>query len=109
MDESDTNFEHWLIVAMAETEYGLDVMDALTARNYPAGTTDCRSEHQSAFTSALGNGPTLFDLTAIHPLLHEGPLDPPPRPGRLLWAFDAVVLVPNAQPSSLIVPITERR
>jgi len=26
----------------------------------------------------------------------------------MLWAYDAVVLVPNAQPSSLIAPIIER-
>ena len=103
-----------LAVALAEHSGGtaLNVMVACgpnsTARDYPAGTTDCWSEHRSAFRSALGDGPTLFDLTAIHPLLHEGPLDPPPRVERMLWGFDAVVIVPNAQPSSLITPIIEK-
>ena len=78
------------------------------SRDYPAGTSDCWSEHRSAFKSALDDGPTLFDLTAIHPLLHEGPLDPPPKLERMLWGFDAVVIVPNAQPSTLIAPIIER-
>ena len=100
-----------LAVALAERSGGtaLNVMVVCgpnsTARDYPAGTTDCWAEHRSVFTSALGDGPTLFDLTAIHPLLHEGNLDPAPRVERMLWGFDAVVLVPNAQPSSLIAPI----
>jgi hypothetical protein len=103
-----------LAVALAERSGGtaLNVMVVCgpnsTSRDYPAGTTDCWSEHRSAFTPGLGEGPTLFDLTAIHPLLHEGSLDPPPRLERMLWGFDAVVLVPNAQPSSLIAPIIQK-
>jgi hypothetical protein len=103
-----------LAVALAEGSGGtaLNVMvvcgPSSTARDYPAGTTDCWSEHRAPFTSALGDGPTLFDLTAIHPLLHEGSLAPPPRFERMLWGFDAVVLVPNAQPSSLVAPIIEK-
>jgi len=65
-------------------------------------------EHLSAFKAVLDGEPLLFDLTALHSLLHEGTLDPPPRLERMLWAFDAVVLVPNAQPSSLIAPIIEQ-
>lgn len=103
-----------LAVALAERSGGtaLNVMVVCgpnsTSRDYPAGTTDCWSEHRSAFTPALGEGHTLFDLTAVHPLLHEGSLDPPPRVERMLWGFDAVVLVPNAQPAPLIAPIIEK-
>lgn len=103
-----------LAVALAERSEGTALNVAVfcgpnsTARDYPTGTTDCWSEQRAPFKAALGNGPTLFDLTAIHPLLHEGPLDPPPQLKRMLWAFDAVVLVPNAQPSALIAPIIER-
>lgn len=103
-----------LAVALAEKSGGTALNIAVfcgpnsTARDYPAGTMDCWSEMRAPFTAALGDGPTLFDLTAIHPLLHEGPLDPPPQLERMLWAFDAVVLVPNAQPSSLIAPIIRR-
>jgi hypothetical protein len=102
-----------LAVALAERSGGtaFNVMVVCgpnsTSRDYPAGTTDCWSEHWSAFTPALGDGPTLFDLTAIHPLLHQGVLDPSPRLERMLWGFDAVVIVPNAQPSFLIAPIIE--
>lgn len=45
---------------------------------------------------------------ALHPLLHEDKIDPAPELERMLWAFDAVVLVPNARPSSLIAPNIER-
>jgi len=103
-----------LAVALAEQSGGTALNVAVfcgpnsTARDYPAGTTDCWSERRAPFTAALGDGSTLFDLTAIHPFLHEGPFDPPPQLERMLWAFDAVVLVPNAQPSSLIAPIIEQ-
>ena len=103
-----------LAVALAERSGGTALNVAVfcgpnsTARDYPAGTMDCWSEVRAPFTAALGDEPTLFDLTAIHPLLHEGPLDPPPELERMLWAFDAVVLVPNADPSDPIAPIIER-
>ncbi len=103
-----------LAVALAERSGGTALNVAVfcgpnsTARDFPAGTMDCWSDHRAPLRAALGDGPTLFDLTAIHPLLHEGPLDPPPRVERMLWAFDAVVLVPNTQPSILIAPILTR-
>ena len=103
-----------LAVALAERSGGTALNVAVfcgpnsTARDYPAGTTDCWSDMRAPFKAALGEGPTLFDLTAIHPLLHEGPLDPSPRIERMLWAFDAVVFVPNAQPSTFIAPIVQR-
>ena len=103
-----------LAVALAERSGGAALNVAVfcgpnsTARDFPAGTTDCWSELRAPFKAALGNGPTLFDLTAIHPLLHEDALDPPSRLERLLWAFDAIVLVPNAKPSTLIAPIIEQ-
>jgi hypothetical protein len=75
-------------------------------RDFPAGTSDCWSETRSVFKPALNDEPALFDLTALHPLLHDGTLDPNNGVERLLWAFDAVVLIPNASPSSYIAPPT---
>jgi hypothetical protein len=103
-----------LAVALAERSgnTALNVMVVCgpnsTARDYPSGTSDCWAQHRAPLASALSDGPTLFDLTALHPLLHEGSLQPPPKLERMLWAFDAVVVVPNAQPASLIAPILER-
>lgn len=103
-----------LAVALAERSGGtaLNVMVVCgpnsTSRDYPAGTTDCWSEKRAPFTAALNDAPMLFDLTALHPLLHDDTIDPAPELERLLWAFDAVVLVPNAQPSSPIAPIVPR-
>jgi len=103
-----------LAVALAEQSGGTALNVAVfcgpnsTARDFPAGTVDCWQERQAPFAKVLDDEPMLFNLTAIHPLLHEGPLDPPPALERMLWAFDVVVLVPNAQPSSLITPIIDR-
>lgn len=103
-----------LAVALAEKSGGTALNVAVvcgpnsTAQDYPAGTTDCWSDQRAPFTEALDGEPRLFDLTALHPLLHDGTLDPSPSLKRMLWAFDAVVLVPNARPSPLIAPIIEQ-
>lgn len=73
-----------------------------SSRDFPAGTADCWSDTRSVFKPMLNDEPVLFDLTALHPLLHDGPLDPDRQVKRLLWAFDAIVLVPDATPASYI-------
>lgn len=77
-------------------------------RDFPAGTSDCWSDTRSVFKPVLGDEPALFDLTALHPLLHDGTLDPGGKVERLLWGFDAIVLIPNATPSSYVAPPTGR-
>lgn len=103
-----------LAVALAEKSGGTALNVAVvcgpnsTAQDYPAGTTDCWSNTRAPFIAALDNEPMLFDVTALHPLLHEDRINPMPELEKMLWAFDAVVLVPNAQPSSMIAPIIEQ-
>lgn len=75
-------------------------------RDFPAGTDACWSETRSVFEPLLNEQPVLFDLTALHPLLHDGSITPNENVKRLLWGFDAIVLVPNATPSSFIAPPT---
>lgn len=75
-------------------------------QDFPAGTTDCWSDTRSVFKPMLGDKPALFDLTALHPLLHDGTLNPDGKVERLLWGFDAIVLVPNATPAAFVQPPT---
>jgi hypothetical protein len=51
--------------------------------------------------------PALFDLTALHPLLYDGSLDPGGKVERLLWGFDTIVLIPNATPAVYVEPLTD--
>lgn len=101
-----------LAVALAEKTDGRALNVAVvcgpnsTFRDFPAGTADCWSEKRSVFKPVLNDEPVLFDLTALHPLLHDGTLDPDDKVARLLWAFDAIVLIPNATPSTYISPPT---
>lgn len=74
---------------------------------FPAGTGDCYRLGES-FAEALGNQPGLFDLTAIHPLLHDGTIAAEGRLEDFLWAYDAIVLIPNATPAEPITPPTGR-
>lgn len=71
---------------------------------FPSGTGDCFRPITKPFAAAMQEEPALFDLTALHPLLHDGTVTPEGPLEDLLWAFDAVVLIPNAQPAEPIVP-----
>lgn len=103
-----------LAVALAQQSGGTALNVAVVcgpgakARDFPAGTTDCWHESTTPFRPVLTNGPTLFDLTALHPLLHQEKLDPDGRFDRLLWALDAIVLIPNAQPADPIASPVNR-
>lgn len=101
-----------LAVALAEEVDGTALNVAIVcgpnsaSRDFPAGKTDCWSEKRSVFKPLLDETPVLFDLTALPPLLHDGTLDPKHEVERLIWAFDAIVLIPNATPASYISPPT---
>lgn len=72
---------------------------------FPAGTGDCY-RLGAPFAEAIGDQPALFDLTALHPLLHDGTITAEGRLEGFLWAYDAIVLIPNATPAEPIVPPT---
>ncbi len=73
---------------------------------FPAGTGDCFRPLAKPFAAAMDDAPTLFDLTAIHPMLHDGTVSADGPLADLLWAVDAVVLIPNATPADPIAPPT---
>ena len=73
---------------------------------FPAGTGDCFRPLAKPFATAMDGTPMLFDLTAIHPMLHDGTVSAEGPLADLLWAFDAVVLIPNATPAEPIAPPT---
>ncbi len=70
---------------------------------FPTGTGDCYRLGEP-FAEALGEGPALFDLEGLHPLLHDGTVTAEDFLADVLWAFDAVVLLPDARPAEPIVP-----
>lgn len=79
------------------------------AMMFPAQPSDCWPDHLGeAFEALAAEQTALFDLTALHPLLHESILTPGGELEKFLWAFDAVVLIPNAQPAQPIVPPADR-
>ncbi|MDZ7659690.1 ChaN family lipoprotein [Fodinibius sp.] len=70
------------------------------SRSFPAQTVDCWSDRLGEDLKSLSKEqPVLFDLTALHPLLHEGTVTVGEELGDFLWAFDAVVLIPNTVPA----------
>lgn len=77
------------------------------ATNFPSGTNDCY-QLGDPFTSAIEEQAVLFDLTALHPLLHDGTITAEDELEEFLWAFDAVVLIPDAQPAQPIAPPADR-
>lgn len=104
-----------LAVAMAEAmgEEALNVAvlcgPGSQSTDFPAGTSDCWPDRLGADFEALAQDEAvLFDLTALHPMLHDGLLTPSGDLERILWAFDAIVLIPNAQPAQPIAPPTGR-
>jgi hypothetical protein len=68
---------------------------------FPAGTGDCY-RLGAPFENALGDEPALFNLEALHPLLHDGTVTAEDRLEDFLLAFDAAVLIPNARPAEPI-------
>jgi hypothetical protein len=100
-----------LAVAMAEAMGGEALNVAVLcgpgsqSTTFPAGTSDCWSDRLGDDFRALAHDEAaLFNLTALHPMLHDGTLTPGGDLESLLWAFDAIVLIPNAQPAQPITP-----
>ena len=78
------------------------------SRRFPSKVSKCyRGGFGKVFKSIVGNQITLFDLTALHPMLHKGTIKASSRIEKFLWAFDAVILVPDTQPARYITPITK--
>lgn len=70
---------------------------------FPAKTISCWPDYLGeAFKSLSQEQPVLFDLSGIYPLLHEDILNPATKLEDFLWAFDAVVLIPDAKPAESI-------
>lgn len=76
---------------------------------FPNRIVDNRSSYLGEeFLSLAQDQTKLFDLTAVHPMLHEGRLDLGDRLEDFFWGFDAVVLVPNATPAEYLSFPVER-
>lgn len=72
--------------------------------SFPARTTDCWPGSLGKELEALSkNQPVLFDLTNVHPKLHETEFEISDPLEAFLWGFDAIVIIPNAQPAEPIV------
>jgi hypothetical protein len=104
-----------LAVAMAQAMGGEALNVAVLcgpgsqSTDFPAGTSDCWPDRLGADFEALAQDEAvLFDLTALHPMLHDGTLAPGSDMERILWAFDVIVLIPDAQPALPIAPPTGR-
>lgn len=76
--------------------------------SYPARTTDCWPGFLGEELEALSqNQPVLFDLTSLHPKLHELSIEMSDQLEAFLWGFDAMVIIPKVQPAEPIVSPTK--
>lgn len=71
--------------------------------SFPAQTTDCWPSYLGSELETLSkNKPVLFDLTAVHPQMHESNIEISDQLEAFLWGFDAVIIIPNTRPAEPI-------
>ena len=100
-----------LSVALAESMGGESFNVAILCgpgsrnRGFPSETRDCwREQLGEDFKSLSKDGPVFFDLSKVHPQLHTRLKIEDERLENFLWAFDAVVLIPDTSPARYIAP-----
>ena len=72
-------------------------------RSFPNRVADGTVEYlKKSFYPLVQNKPMLFDLSKIHPILHDGVLKPGKEVEDFLWGFDAVVIIPSTTPAEYI-------
>lgn len=73
------------------------------ARSFPSDTTSCWPERLGEpLKKYFKDQPVLIDLTAIHPILHEGEIKLQDELEDFLWSFDAVIVLPETTPAEPI-------
>lgn len=67
-------------------------------RTFPNRVVKCEHPYLNEdIQSLINNEAILFDLTSLHPLLHNGSVTLDRDMEELFWGFDAVIFIPNTQ------------
>lgn len=77
-----------------------------TNTRFPGRRGKCRNSYLTDDIRPLINDEAvLFDLSEIHPLMHEGPLEIEGALEDFFWGFDAAIYIPNTTPAGPIISL----
>lgn len=77
-------------------------------RVFPAGTSPCWPKFLGETLRDISSQePALFNLAPVHKKMHSGEIKASGALKEFLWGFDAVMIIPNANPTSYLFPLRQ--